>query len=93
MVRRILLYVILKNSEIHSITWVNEFHNDLTTYVIIIITQKDIKTIMLWNYDARSISSSPRIVISCLCIFLNKIVVYYFKGIVNVIIHALRKYK
>ena len=23
---------------------------------------------MLWNYDARSINSSPRIVISCLCI-------------------------
>ena len=48
---------------------------------------------MLWNYDARSINSSPRIVISCLCFFLNKIVVYYFKGIVNVIIHVLRKYK
>ena len=69
--------------------WVNEFQNDLTTYVIIILTQKDIKTIMLWNYDARSINSSPRIVIS----FLNKIVLYYFKGIVSVIIHVLREYK
>ena len=49
---------------------------------------------MLWNYDARSINSSPRIVISCLCFFyLNKIVLYYFKGIVNIIIHVLREYK
>ena len=68
----------------------NEFQNDLTTYVIIIITQKDIKIIMLWNYDTRSINSSPRIFISYLCFFINKIVVYYFKGIVNVIIHVLR---
>ena len=44
---------------------------------------------MLWNYDARSINLSPRIVISVL----NKIVLYYFKGIVSVIIHVLRKYK
>ena len=72
--------------------WVDEFQNDLTTYVIIIITQKDIKTIMLWNYDARSINSSPRIVISCLCFFLNNFFVYYFKGNVNVIIHVLREY-
>ena len=87
-----MLYVILINSEIHSILWVNEFQNDLTTYVIVIITQKDIKTIILWNYDARSINSSPRIVISCLWLKKKKIV-YYFKGIVNVIIHVLPECK
>ena len=70
--------------------WISKWFDNIRNY--------NINTKRYKNYDVMELRRKVDQFVSKNCYFLsllfwNKIVVYYFKGIANVIIHVLREYK